>query len=231
MPPQSSSAPPSRPSALVLDVNETLSDLAPMSGRFEDVGAPGSLSSTWFASVLRDGFALTAAGAHPAFADVASAALAGVLTAAGVDDVAGAVEHVMRGFSELDVHDDVPEGLGRLAGAGFRLVTLTNGAASVADGLLRRAGLRDVVERLMSVEDAPAWKPAAAAYRYAVDALGLPASELLLVAVHPWDVDGAKRAGLQAAWIDRSGVPYPDVMTPPDLTASSFVELAEQLTG
>ena len=30
-----------RPEVIVFDVNETLSDLAPMAQRFEDVGAPG----------------------------------------------------------------------------------------------------------------------------------------------------------------------------------------------
>jgi hypothetical protein len=37
---------------------------------------------------------------------------------------------------------------------GLRLVTLTNGSADVADGLLTRAGLRGEFERLLSVEAA-----------------------------------------------------------------------------
>lgn len=51
---------PRRPTLLVFDVNETLSDMSPMGQRFEDVGAPAHLAKTWFAVLLRDGFALTA---------------------------------------------------------------------------------------------------------------------------------------------------------------------------
>ncbi|MFF3256249.1 hypothetical protein ACFYWP_35830 [Actinacidiphila glaucinigra] len=47
---------------IVFDVNETLSDLTPLGGRFEDIGVSQDVLPTWFAAVLRDGFALTAAG-------------------------------------------------------------------------------------------------------------------------------------------------------------------------
>lgn len=58
-------------SVAFLDVNETLSDLAPLRERFEQVGAPGELMPTWFAATLRDGIALTASGEYAAFQDVA----------------------------------------------------------------------------------------------------------------------------------------------------------------
>jgi 2-haloacid dehalogenase len=216
---------------LVFDVNETLSDMRPLAARFEQVGAPGHLADTWFAAVLRDGFALAVAGTSAPFADVASAVLRSVLSKAGVDDVTAGIDHVMRGFSELGVHDDVPEGLRRLHEAGYRLVTLTNGSKQVPETLLQRAGLRELFERLMSVEDAELWKPARVAYQHAVRLCGVPAGELMLVAVHPWDVDGARRAGLGGVWINRSNLPYPAFATPPDVTAGSLVELVDALSG
>ena len=36
--------------------------------------------------------------------------------------------------------------------------------------------------------------------------------EMVLVAVHPWDVDGARRAGLQTAWVNRSGGAFPAIV-------------------
>ena len=53
----------------------------------------------------------------------------------------------------------------------------------------------------------------------------------MLVAVHPWDIDGAKRAGLRAAWVNRSGLPYPETFRDPDLVAFDFLALAAGLTG
>jgi hypothetical protein len=57
------------PSVVVFDVNETLSDMSPMARRFADVGAPEHLAKLWFATLLRDGFALTAAGGQRPFAE------------------------------------------------------------------------------------------------------------------------------------------------------------------
>jgi 2-haloacid dehalogenase len=89
-----------RPEVLVLDVNETLSDLEPMRERFEQVGLPRHALDAWFAATLRDGFALTAAGTYPAFRDVASGALQALLASHGVDN-ADAVDQVLAGFAQL----------------------------------------------------------------------------------------------------------------------------------
>ena len=219
------------PSVIVFDVNETLSDMSLIARRFTDVGAPGHLARTWFATLLRDGFALTAAGGKQPFADLAVDALHTVLHGTDLDrDTDAAVDHVMSGFGQLPVHPDVPDGMRALHGSGRRLVTLSNGSAQVAEQLLTSAGIRDCLDALLSVEDAPAWKPARAAYEYAAQACGTRLSDMLLVAVHPWDVDGAARAGMATAWIDRSGAPYPRSFRSPSLTVGGLTDLAGQLT-
>ena len=219
------------PAVVVFDVNETLSDLAPLADRFVDVGAPGHLAPTWFASVLRDGFGLAAAGTSEPFAVIAASVLRTMLAQAGVADLDGAVEHVVQGFGQLTVHDDVPDGVRALHGAGRTLVTLSNGSAGVADGLLTRAGVRELFSQLLSVEQAGLWKPARAAYEHAVRACGVAPDELMLVAVHPWDVDGAARAGLRTACVDRAGTPYPTHLRSPELVATSLPDLARRLEG
>lgn len=218
------------PKLLVFDVNETLSDMSPMAARFAAVGAPEHLATSWFASLLRDGFALTATGANPSFAALGSEALRNVL-AGRVADLEGAVEHVMAGFAGLPVHPDVVEGITALAATGASLVTLSNGSTSVAQGLVDRNGLADAFDSLLSVEDAPRWKPAAEAYRYALEVCSTPADEAMLVAVHPWDVHGAHEAGLATAWVNRRGGGYPSYFTRPDLEVASLVELAARLGG
>ncbi len=50
-----------------------------------------------------------------------------------------AAQHVMDGFASLELHPDVASGVDRLHEDGFRLVTLSNGAASVAERLLTSA--------------------------------------------------------------------------------------------
>lgn len=215
---------------VVFDVNETLSDMRPLAGRFADLGVGGHLAERWFAEVLRDGFALTAAGASQPFATLAQGVLRSMLAGSALDrSLEAAVAHVMDGFAALAVHADVPEAVRTLAAAGHRLVTLSNGAAAVADDLLRRSGLRDRFEACLSVEDAGAWKPRPSAYMHASAACGVEPARMLMVAVHPWDIDGASRAGLRTAWVDRAGRPYPGYFAAPDHRTRTLVELAERL--
>jgi 2-haloacid dehalogenase len=226
----STESPVTTPSVVVFDVNETLSDMAPMAVRFADVGAPEQLARLWFASLLRDGFALTAAGGQERFAVLGEQGLRGVFAGVSLNrDLDAAVEHVMAGFLALPVHPDVPAGVRALRAAGLRLVTLTNGSTGISDNLLASAGLRDEFEALLSVEDAGAWKPARAAYEYAARRCGTEPGDMLLVAVHPWDVDGAARAGMATAWINRTGTPYPEYFTAPRYTITALDDLADRL--
>jgi 2-haloacid dehalogenase len=219
-----------RPSLIIFDVNETLSDLAPLQARFEDVGAPRHLAATWFASLLRDGFALTVGGESVPFSDLAATSLRATLRpvtdGARLDD---AVRHVLDGISSLTVHPDVVEGVHNLSRMQFELVTLSNGAATVAEVLLTKAEVRGLFRNLLSVDDVGVWKPAAAAYLHALTVCDTPADQALLAAVHPWDVHGAARAGLGTAWINRTGATYPDYFATPDIEAASLVDLADQL--
>jgi 2-haloacid dehalogenase len=212
------------PSVVVFDVNETLSDLSPLGGRFEELGAPVSLGPLWFASVLREGFALTSAGDFKRFAEIGREVLLDLLPD-DVPDRQAAAAHVLDGFMSLDVHPDVVPGVRALRGAGIRLVTMSNGAAAVAAALLGRAGVADEFEALLSVEDAGVWKPAADAYRFVASRCGVPVEDMLMVAVHPWDLHGAARAGLQTAWVNRDGSRYPGYATPPTHTVTSLEEL------
>lgn len=116
-----------------------------------------------------------------------------------------------------------------LRAAGHRLVTLSNSAASVAEGLLDRAGLRGEFAAVLSVEEAGVWKPAAGSYAYAARVCGVNPADLVLTAVHPWDVDGAARAGLRTVHVDRTGAPYPSCSRRPDHTITDLADLAPAL--
>ncbi len=216
---------------LLLDVNETLSDMRPLARRLLDVGLPEHVLRSWFGGVLRDGFAITAAGGMVTFREVAADNLAGELRAVGRDPstTEDAVAHVLSGFAALDVHPDVGPGLRGLADGGLRLVPLTNGASAMSEAMFTRAGVLELFERRLSVEDVGRWKPAPEPYRYAVHECGVGAHEAALVAAHPWDIQGAQRAGLRGIWVDRDGEPYPGYLPDPDLVVPDLTSLAQLL--
>jgi 2-haloacid dehalogenase len=220
---------PSTPGVVVFDVNETLSDMSPMGQRFADAGAPAHVAKQWFAALLRDGFALAATGDAAGFAQIGRGILAPLLDSTGVAEPEETARRLAASVANLPLHPDVADAVRSLRAAGHRLVTLTNGSAKVAEKLFTVAGILGEFEKLLSVEDAPNWKPHPSSYAYAAQACGTGPEDMVLVAVHPWDIHGASRAGLRTAWVNRDGGTYPDYFAAPDIVVSSLGQLAEAL--
>lgn len=219
------------PSVVLFDVNETLSDMRPLAGAFEESGMPAAEAQLWFAEVLRDGFALTSTGENPDFVAIARDNLHRHL-----GDTPGArgrledVARILQVFKNLDLHPDVVPGVTALSRTA-ELVTLSNGSAAIAETLLERGGVRELFSQCLSVGDAPLWKPSREAYAYAAQQTGRAVDELMLVAVHPWDIHGAAAAGLRTAWINRTGAGYPSYFRAPEIEAEHMVGLAQILAG
>ena len=219
----------SRPTVLLFDVNETLSDLSPMGDRFADVGLPAHMAPTWFAGVLRDGFAVTVTGRPASFKEIGADVLRGLAAGSDGVDADAAIGQVLGAFMTLDLHPDVVDGLRHLHETGFRMATLTNGAAAISRSLLERAGVDDVMEQFLSVDDAGIWKPHPDAYAHALRAMGVEPAAALLVAAHPWDIDGAARAGLATAYINRRAQPYPRHFRSADIEVDALTALGPEL--
>src|SRR5450631_105860 len=95
-----------------------------------------------------------------------------------------------------------------------RLVTFSNGAAIVAPVFSSEQGSASTSNGTSGL-DAGVWKPAPGAYAYAAQQCNVEPIDMMLAAVHPWDIDGANRAGLGTASINQTGATYPDYYTPP----------------
>jgi 2-haloacid dehalogenase len=212
-----------RPLVIAFDVNETLFSLDAIRHRLDALGAAEDALETWFARVLSQGFALTAAGSYAPFRDLAHATLTRLL---GDGDAAA---HVLEAFAELEPHPDVRPALERLADAGVPAVTLTNGHADTTRRLLARAGMADLVARCLDVGEVTTWKPAALPYLHCARRCEVVPERLGMVAVHSWDIHGARRAGLVTGYASRlEGAPVSH-FAPADVSGDGLVEVVERL--
>ena len=218
------------PQVAFLDVNETLSDLTSVTGAFEAVGLTAEHVRTWYLSVLRDGFASTVLGDNLGYSVIGAEIARGLIrevdparSDAAVDEGASSI---MSAMVAAEPHSDVVPGIVALADTGVRVMTLSNGSADVAKALLASTPAHASIAGYLSVVDAGAWKPAPASYRHGLREAGVPAADALMVAVHPWDLEGARRVGLRTAWINRSGARWPSLFAPPDVQADSLTQLA-----
>jgi 2-haloacid dehalogenase len=212
-----------RPLVVAFDVNETLFSLEAIRRRLDAVSAPEGTLDTWFQQVLSQGFALTAAGSFVPFRDVARAVLTRLL-----GDGEAAV-HVLEAFSELDPHPDVRPALELLHRADVPAVTLTNGHAETTRHLLHRAGLDHLVTRCFDVGEVSRWKPATLPYEHCAQRCEVVPERLGMVAVHSWDIHGARQAGLVTGYASRlEGTPVPGFL-PAHVQGANLVDVVEHL--
>src|SRR5258708_24907928 len=113
---------------------------------------------------------------------------------------------------------------------GCGVIPLPNGAVEVTRRLFDRAGLTPLVERMITTAEVGHWKPRREVYLHAASIMGVEPQKLALVAAHPWDTHGAKRAGLITGFVAR-GKPYPSAMAPPDAAGATLTEVASRLIG
>jgi 2-haloacid dehalogenase len=144
-----------RPKLIIFDIIETVMSLESMRPRFEAAGLPGALLELWFASGLRDAFAIAASGGFRPFPEVLQGVLGQIVDTA-TDEQA---RMLVAGMAELRPHDESGPALTLLAKAGFRIAALSNGAAATTRKLLREGGLEPFFEQVGSIEDAGASKP------------------------------------------------------------------------
>jgi 2-haloacid dehalogenase len=196
-----------RPRVVVFDVVETLASLDPVAARAARYGVDGAGMAAWFTRLLRDGMAVSAAGSYAGFAAVAASALSAQTHGMLADEQ---VADVLAGFEELTPQPDAVAAVRAARDAGLRVLTLTNGAAATTRAFLDRAGLADAVEAVVSIDEVRVWKPHPAVYRRAAEITRVPVERVALVAVHSWDVYGARQGGLTTGWCPRlETVPTP----------------------
>lgn len=220
---------PGRPAVVAFDVVETLFSLDPVRERLEDAGlGPGTLE-LWYSRLLRDGMALTLAGTYCPFSQVAAASLESIMAQQRIQPTPARVDGVMAAFRDLPLQPDALPALEALAGADVRVVALTNGGADATRALIERAGVEKCFERIISVDEARSWKPAAQVYLHAVALCRVRPHELALVSVHSWDVHGAHQAGLVTGWAARLERHWPRSMKQPDVTGDTLADVATAL--
>ena len=215
-------------SVLVFDVNETLLDLSVLGEPFAEAFGDASPLGEWFARLLHGSLVTTLTDAYEDFGVIGRRALEVVAARRGVslsDERRDAILGMMR---RLPPHPEVPTALATLRKAGFPLAALTNSSGATARAQLEHAGLLEMFDHVLSVEEVRRFKPAPEPYLMAAGRLGVPPEQMRMVAAHDWDVWGAMRAGCAAAYIARREIPFV-IGEPPDIVGRDLASVVEQV--
>jgi HAD superfamily hydrolase (TIGR01549 family) len=149
-----------------------------------------------------------------------------MLSDAGEDTAlaAAAYDAYFAARCEVEHYDDSVPALERLA-ARVPLAALSNGNAC-----LRTIGLIHLFRFQLGAGEHGAAKPAPSIFHAACAQLGCELGEVLHVGDDiRTDVEGAQRAGLRTAWINREGATWPRKLPRPDLEFPTLAALADWL--
>jgi 2-haloacid dehalogenase len=113
----------------------------------------------------------------------------------------------MDAYLQLSAYSEVPDALARLSAAGLKLAILSNGEPKMLDAAVGNAGLGDLLDAVLSVEEVGVFKPDPRVYQLAVDRLAVRADQISFQSSNAWDVNGAGCFGLRPVWINRFGAP------------------------
>ena len=138
-------------------------------------------------------------------------------------------DNLNRAWHRLSPWPDAVEGLLRLRQR-YVVVALSNGNMALLTNMAKHAKLP--WDCILSSELARRYKPDPEVYETAADLLGLATPEVMMVAAHKRDLDGAKATGMRTAYVPRADEFGPnrtvDAAPDPtyDLFAVDFVDLA-----
>ncbi|MBZ5603154.1 MAG: haloacid dehalogenase type II [Acidobacteriia bacterium] len=133
-------------------------------------------------------------------------------------------------YRRLPAYPGTGAALARIAARGDRLAAFSNGTEKSVRALLEHAGLLGRFEAIVSVDEARSFKPDPAVYEFL--ARRLSSREIWMVSSNPFDVIGAKSAGLRAVWLRRDANAVFDPWgLSADATVAGLEELAEAELG
>lgn len=177
------------------------------------------LEYTWLRSLMQ---------AHADFWQVTSDGLAYALGASGVDDPA-LHDRLMQLYMTLEAYPDVPDTLRTLRQGGKKTAILSNGTPEMLNAAIGTAGLTDVFDAALSVEEVGIYKPDARVYQLAVDRLGSAPARICFVSTNAWDAAGAAHFGFKVAWLNRFDLSLDRLPGQPAAVITSLAALPELL--
>ena len=167
---------------------------------------------------------------HRRFRDVAGTALEMAMKELGLAYQPADIEILTGGISAMTPFPEEPTALARLKQMGFNLCIISNTDDDIIAGNVAQLGGH--VDRVITAEQAGAYKPSAKTFRLAHDALGVTPADIVHICASPHlDLAAARDMGFRCIWIDRGTgrEPLPDYT--PDLTFPTLDKVPAHFAG
>jgi len=187
------------------------------------------MAELWRAKQLEYTFRRAAMGRYENFDLCTRCALEWVAASLKLSLTNEETARILDQYRKLNAYPDAASGLSGLKRRGYALCAFSNGVDSSLRQLLEHAGLYAHLDGIVSVDEIGTFKPDPRVYQHLVRRLATKPGDTWLISGNPFDIIGAKAAGLQAAWIKRNANAVFDLWDiEPDLVVTDLNDLVRQ---
>jgi 2-haloacid dehalogenase len=220
--------------AIAFDAYGTLFDVFSVTALGEELfpGKGDALAQLWRLKQLQYSMLRSLMGRHRDFWRLTEDGLVYAAKSLGLDLTVDRRARLLDAYLTLTAFPDVKPGLAALKGRGLRLAILSNGEPRMLESAARSAGIVDLLDAILSVEEVKIFKPSPRVYQLAPERLRVRPAELGFVSSNCWDVAGAASTGLETFWIQRRAAEPPEELGfTAGHTVSTITDLAALVRG
>lgn len=173
----------------------------------------------------------TLGGHYADFQRTAADALVFAATSLGIALSDAQTRQLVEAQAMLRPWPDAVAAITELRAAGLSLALLSNMTGAMLTEGLRRAGLANAFEFVLSTDRVRAAKPAPRAYSMAQAAFDAPRDAIAFVAFAGWDAAGASWFGYPTAWLNRSHAVPDELNADLKVTAPQLAPIVQWITS
>lgn len=190
----------------LFDVAAAAREAAAEPGRESFAARWPAVAADWRTKQLQYTWLRAVTGHHTDFWKVTQDGLDWALERQGLSDPE-LRERLLALYWELSAFAEVPAMLARLKADGRATGILSNGSPDMLAGAVDSAGLSEVLDAVLSVQDVGIFKPADIVYAMVEEHFGCSRKDVLFVSSNGWDAACAAAFGFETLWVNRGGEP------------------------
>lgn len=223
-----------RVKALAFDAYGTLFDVFSVTALCEQLfpGKGNALAQLWRVKQLQYSLMRSLMGRHRDFWGLTEDGLVFAAKNLKLDLTPEKRKRLMESYLSLAAFPDVKPGLEALRKQGIKLAILSNGELRMLEAAAKSAGIHDLLDKIISVEEVKIFKVSPRVYNLGPERMNVGNAEFGFISANSWDINGAASAGLITFWIQRSAVETPEELGfQADRVVKAITDLAPLLRG
>jgi len=139
------------------------------------------------------------------------------------------VEKLMQQYAHLAPFSENLGVLQKIKAMGYTTAILSNGSVEMLDSAVKSAGMEDVLDHVISVDQIRLFKTSPESYGLVQKTIPINKDEVLFVSSNAWDALGATWFGFTTHWVNRQALPFEALSPQPNFSGPDLNSVLDSL--